>query len=132
MFAFQPLLVSTLVGLSMANPVAMNDLLTRQANEISCPDMNSTIVISSGKRFVVECGIDHAGGDLPNQPVYVSGLAGCVRACGQTPSCVDFGLSGSACYMKGSVGPNVYGGANGARLLEEDTSSVYLTCGTVG
>lgn len=94
--------------------------------------MNGTTVISNGKSFIVECGIDHTGGDLPNQPVYVSGLAGCVKTCADTPDCVDFTLSGSACYMKGSVGPNVYGGANGAKLLGVEDGVVYLTCGTVG
>ncbi|CAK4030855.1 related to alpha-amylase A precursor [Lecanosticta acicola] len=125
------LLASTLLGLAMSSPAALPSLLEKRS-DITCPDMNSTTVISNGKSFIVECGIDHAGGNLPNQPVYVSGLAGCVSACAETDACVDFTLSGSACYMKGSVGPNVYGGANGARLIGVESGKVYLTCGTVG
>jgi hypothetical protein len=86
-------------------------------SDITCPEKNNTIAISGGKAFIVECGIDHAGGDLPDQPVYVNGLAECIVTCAAEPACVDFTLSGNACYMKGTVGQNVYGGAIGARRI---------------
>ncbi|EME81946.1 uncharacterized protein MYCFIDRAFT_77734 [Pseudocercospora fijiensis CIRAD86] len=123
------LLAATILGLATASPFNSFPIMERQSSSITCPDMNQTTVISNGKSFVVECGMDHAGGDLPNQPVYVNSLAQCVAACAQEPSCVDFTLSGAACYMKGSVGPTVYGGANGARLIGVESGVVYLTCG---
>ncbi|GIZ39727.1 hypothetical protein CKM354_000309900 [Cercospora kikuchii] len=141
MHSFQHIIASAIIGLAVANPVALNPadssnlLFTRQAEPsqtISCPSMNGTLVTSSGKSFVVECGMDHAGGDLPNQPTYVNSLAQCISKCAQNPACVDFTLSGAACYMKGSVGPTVFGGVNGARLVtDEGAGEVYLTCGTV-
>ncbi|KAF2209243.1 hypothetical protein CERZMDRAFT_86963 [Cercospora zeae-maydis SCOH1-5] len=145
MNTFQQLIAATLLGLVVANPMARsaaapsNLLFPRQGEAegprptISCPSMNGTLVISSGKSFVVECGMDHAGGDLPNQPVYVSSLAQCIGKCALESACVDFTLSGAACYMKGSVGPTVYGEVNGARLVNDQGAAgeVYLTCGTV-
>lgn len=107
----------------MANPVKRDD--------ISCPSQNGTLVISNGKYFIVECGTDHAGGDLPNQPVYVNSLAACVANCAQNSACVDFTLAGSACYQKGSVGPTLSSGFNGARLVNSDDGLVYVTSGTV-
>lgn len=86
-----------------------------------CPSSNNTIAVSNSQAFIVECGIDHAGGDLPKQPVYSeNGISGCITKCANTEGCVDFTMSGSACYLKGSVGESVYyDSAIGARALGE-------------
>lgn len=109
----------------------------RQGSTITCPAQNGTIAVSNGTAFLVECakaisdttnttaqkvltsaGIDYSGGDLPNQPIYPGGIAQCIVACAKEPLCVDFTFTGSACYLKGSVGANVYyDGAAGAKLI---------------
>ncbi|CAK4034957.1 concanavalin A-like lectin glucanase [Lecanosticta acicola] len=103
---------------------------TGTVSNIVCPSMNQTTVTSNGKSFLIECGIDHAGGDLANQPVYVADLAGCLNACAAQPLCVDAVLSGTACYMKGTVGARVYDGVNGARLLPSASSGSSTTTTT--
>jgi hypothetical protein len=71
---------------------------------------------------VVECGIDHSGGDI--SMVYVSDLAGCIAACAKLSNCVDVSLSGSACYLKGTLGGVVDNeGLLGARLVTESSTS---------
>jgi len=81
----------------------------------SCPASSNTIWTAfNGATFLVECGIDHAGGDMGM--VYVNNLAGCLNSCANTTGCVDVSLSGQACYMKKVLGaasnnnPNLLGG----------------------
>lgn len=50
----------------------------------------------------MECGIDHAGGDMGSKTV--SSLKQCIDACDSTSGCVDVSLSGVACYLKSSLG----------------------------
>lgn len=82
---------------------------------VTCPASNSTTYTSNGKSFIVECGIDHAGGDL--SMVYVNGLKQCIETCAATSGCVNVALSGTACYMKSKIGSAVYNGVQGARLV---------------
>lgn len=49
---------------------------------------------------------------------YVQNFEGCIVACDTTAGCVDVSLSGTACYLKSSLGaPVVQAGIEGARLL---------------
>ncbi|KAK5122838.1 hypothetical protein LTR85_003753 [Meristemomyces frigidus] len=82
---------------------------------VSCPGSNSTTYTTNGLNFLIECGIDHSGGDLSSKSV--SSFSACINACATTAGCVDVSLSGSACYLKQSVGQNVYNGVFGARLI---------------
>ncbi|KAK5728811.1 hypothetical protein LTR15_001951 [Elasticomyces elasticus] len=95
----------------------------------SCPASDATTVTSGGKNFTIECGIDHSGGDLTS--LSVSGFQGCIDACAQNSQCVDVSLSGSACYLKSSLGAAVpNGGVWGAKLIvagSGTTSSVSST-----
>jgi hypothetical protein len=91
---------------------------TASSTAAACPANNNTIYTdkSSGLSFLIECGIDHSGGDL--KMVYTSDLAACIQSCAQTTGCVDVSLSGSACYMKKSVGSVVKSnGIKGAKLV---------------
>jgi len=84
----------------------------------SCPGSNSTYYqASNGGVFLIECGIDHAGGDLSSTSV--QNYQGCIEACASTTGCVDVSLSGSACYMKKAVGNPVYSnpGIQGAKFM---------------
>ncbi|GAM85281.1 hypothetical protein ANO11243_032850 [Dothideomycetidae sp. 11243] len=83
---------------------------------VSCPQSNGTsYTAANGDIFLIECGIDHAGGDIGS--IHVSNLMGCIEACAGTAGCVDVSLSGAACYMKGAVGYSVANGVSGARLI---------------
>ncbi|GAB7357018.1 hypothetical protein MBLNU459_g7845t2 [Dothideomycetes sp. NU459] len=88
-----------------------------QPTSLSCPANNGTLyTAASGAQFQVECGIDHAGGDL--SMVYVSGLIGCITACANTTSCIDVSLSGTACYLKSTLGSAIANtGILGAKLV---------------
>ena len=69
-----------------------------------------------GKTFKVQCGIDHAGGDLKSTLAH--SLAECMHQCAETDGCVDVSLSGVACYMKSTLGKRLKNsGVVGAKLL---------------
>ncbi|KAF2723831.1 WSC-domain-containing protein [Polychaeton citri CBS 116435] len=101
------------------------------SSSISCPASNNTIYTSNSKNFTVECGIDHQGGDLTS--LSASSLAACIDACAQNDKCVDVSLSGSACYLKSSLGkaisaPGVFGGyLNTAATSSTASSTVSAT-----
>lgn len=95
---------------------------TGGAGSLSCPANNNQTYTSNGETFIIECGIDHQGGDLSS--VSVSGLQGCLDACATTAGCVDAVLSGSACYMKSSLGPALANSAlSGGRLANITTAA---------
>ncbi|KAH0144085.1 hypothetical protein KCU67_g13245, partial [Aureobasidium melanogenum] len=51
----------------------------------------------------------------------------CIQTCAQTTGCVDVSLSGTACYMKKSVGSVVKsGGILGAKLIPASSASVNV------
>ncbi|KAM0714477.1 hypothetical protein Q7P37_010264 [Cladosporium fusiforme] len=79
---------------------------TSSPSAISCPASNSTTYIgSSGQMFLIECGIDHQAGDMGSQ--YVDTFQQCIDVCDKTSGCVDVSLSGTACYLKKSLGAAV-------------------------
>lgn len=84
--------------------------------DVSCPASNGTTVTSGGKKFLIECGIDHVGGDLTS--LNVNSFAACIDACAQNAQCVDVALSGAACYLKSTLGAAVNNGVWGAKLVE--------------
>jgi len=84
-------------------------------NTLSCPGSDTQTYTSNGKNFTIECGLDHQGGDLTS--LTVSGLQGCIDACATNSQCVDAVLSGTACYLKSSLGAAVQNSnLAGARL----------------
>lgn len=83
---------------------------------LSCPGSNNSTYVSNDLSFLIECGIDHAGGDL--KAVDANSLQQCIDACATQNGCVDVSFLGAACYMKSSVGAPVYNAVNGARLIE--------------
>ncbi|KAI5271288.1 hypothetical protein E4T47_05393 [Aureobasidium subglaciale] len=108
---------------SAASSTSSSTTPTATSTAAVCPGSNNTIFTdtSSGVQFLVECGIDHAGGDL--SMVYVKDFAGCIATCAQTTGCVDVSLSGTACYMKKSVGSVVNSsGVKGAKLIVNDAN----------
>lgn len=96
------------------------------ATAIKCPASNGTSYAWNDRSFVIECGIDHAGGDM--SMMYVKNLTQCIQQCAATTGCTNAALSGTACYLKSVLGKAVYNGVQGARLLPcTPVSSVSLT-----
>jgi len=60
----------------------------------------------------------------------VSSFAQCISTCASTTGCVDVSLSGSACYLKSSVGANVYNGVWGAKLITSSSTTSTSTKAT--
>ncbi len=93
-------------------------------SNISCPSSNGKTYTVGGKKFIVQCGTDHAGGDLKS--VTAQSLGDCVAACAATKGCVDVSLSGVACYMKSAVGQKLQNSAiNGARLISSGKRDLF-------
>ncbi|QIW97506.1 hypothetical protein AMS68_003024 [Peltaster fructicola] len=89
---------------------------TPSASPVVCPASNNTIVGSNGGYWLVECQLDHYGGDMGY--VAVTSLQACIDACATTQGCIDVSLSGTACYMKNALGQgNINTGVNGARYI---------------
>ncbi|KAK4495164.1 hypothetical protein PRZ48_013491 [Zasmidium cellare] len=89
----------------------------------SCPGSDGTTYNGpSGSQFVIECGIDHAGGDLSN--TRVDTFEECILACDAEPNCVDVSLSGVACYLKDKLGAALFQkDILGARRLSPTSST---------
>lgn len=81
---------------------------------LTCPLYNNTIYTSvGGAKYVIECGYEHAGGDLPASNgeyvgEYVGSLDACLALCDARPECLAVswlaGTPAGPCYLKGSVG----------------------------
>lgn len=103
---------STLTTIPSSQPTGGNG----GSSKISCPASDKQIYTVGGKKFKVQCGIDHSGGDLKH--VQASSLSECISECAKTDGCVDVSLSGVACYLKSERGPRVTNSAIvGAKLI---------------
>ena len=92
---------------------------------ISCPTSNHKTYTVNGKQFKVQCGTDHSGGDL--KMVSAQSLGDCITACAGESQCVDVSLSGTACYMKSSLGKRETNSAvNGAKLVNSGAQRRHL------
>ena len=87
----------------------------------TCPEANNNIFIAkSGATFIVECGIDYAGGDLKSVNIASNRIGDCINACDATEGCIDISMSGTACYMKKKLNkPLVNKGIRGARKIKD-------------
>ncbi|CAD0107772.1 unnamed protein product [Aureobasidium uvarum] len=87
----------------------------------TCPEANNNIFIAkSGATFVVECGIDYAGGDLKSVNIASNRIGDCIDACDATEGCIDISMSGTACYMKSKLNkPLANKGIRGARKIKD-------------
>lgn len=110
---------------SSSSPVASTTTSTTPSPtaSISCPNSNNTIYTAfNGARFVLECYLDRAGGDLAMD--YVSSYAAACEACSTTTGCVALSWQpgiNNPNYMKSSLVAGTYNtGVWGARLLTID------------
>ncbi|KAI5263007.1 hypothetical protein E4T47_09141 [Aureobasidium subglaciale] len=97
---------------------------------LSCPnDDSKNYTTSAGTNYTIQCGIDHAGGDIASTSV--RSIENCLSKCEALSGCIAVTYAGGNCYMKGSVGyPNKNGGAIGAVLASALTSSSTTTTST--
>ena len=104
---------------------------TAAQGAVTCPGSNSTQYISSnGATFVIECGLDHAGGDLSSSSA--SSFQACIDICANNTQCVDVSYSGTVCYLKSVLKPAaVNGNVNAARLLPAGSTTTTSTSAVV-
>ncbi|KAK3079653.1 hypothetical protein LTS18_004221 [Coniosporium uncinatum] len=77
------------------------------SSALSCPGADNTIfTASTGDNYTIECGFDHSGGDMPNQPVSASRFEDAIEACSATAGCVDAAYQDgpNVAYLKSTVG----------------------------
>lgn len=75
----------------------------------SCPRYdNEQYVDNDGTAFIIECGIDRSGTDLPNMPLTTESFSACMDACGATKSCVTLSYLAqmNLCWLKSTWGPD--------------------------
>ncbi|KAI7493155.1 carbohydrate esterase family 1 protein, partial [Hortaea werneckii] len=102
------------------------------ATGTSCPQANGTTVTVDGQDFVVECGWDHAGGDISSE--YVDSFYQCISICVATPSCILITFRANLCSLKSLVGDAVQGEVSGAILvsvMSPSSSSTSVASSTV-
>ncbi len=122
--------VTTISGSVVASPTPFCPNLDGQSYTDSC-----------GAVYVIECHVDHCGGDIPNGMQYTTGLDTCMALCSSNSACVDVswvpGLPEGPCYIKSSLGAaeqnsNVWGARQISGCTTTTTSvSTATTCGTV-
>ncbi|EME85418.1 uncharacterized protein MYCFIDRAFT_193726 [Pseudocercospora fijiensis CIRAD86] len=131
---------STLGGITTSVATSTSTATTSTNTEtetpLTCPASNGTSYTApSGQDFIIECGIDHSGGDIGKDEggfKYVRSLRECIDACDSyngTQPCVDVSLSGSACYLKSVLGKAVpFDGLLGAKLANATTPAPPISC----
>ncbi|OCL14458.1 hypothetical protein AOQ84DRAFT_371263 [Glonium stellatum] len=101
-----------------------------------CPYLNETIYHPpGGGSCLIECGIDHAGGNINvNGSFSTPDLNGCIAGCQQQPGCVDvsFSTGPKICYMKYAIGTTSYnsGSVDGAICNFTFTTTTISTLST--
>ncbi|KAI8632121.1 WSC domain-containing protein [Xylariaceae sp. FL1651] len=120
----------TVTSSAVTSSVVTSATTTPSSAPLACPASDGKSYVSSGKTYTVQCGIDHAGGDLTS--LTTDTFSGCIDACTATKGCVVVAYSGSACYLKSSVGAPVSDGVWGAILVTSEPSAGSTTKGLSG
>ncbi|KXT05837.1 hypothetical protein AC578_1103 [Pseudocercospora eumusae] len=111
---------------AVTNAATSTSVSAPSTTPVACPASNSTqYTATNGKTFLIECGIDHYGGDIKD--VWAANFTHCIESCSTTTGCVNVALAGTACYMKSSVGAAVYNGVLGAKLVTSTAASATPT-----
>ncbi|KAF3032155.1 hypothetical protein E8E12_000781 [Didymella heteroderae] len=93
-------------------------------SSVVCPGSDGQTINTQAGTFVVECGIDRAGGDMSNSPVYPGSYENCVTTCAARDGCVDVSYANGPCYLKSVAGnPSQNVGIIGGRLISGPSSS---------
>ncbi|TRX89954.1 hypothetical protein FHL15_009226 [Xylaria flabelliformis] len=96
------------------------------SSPVSCPSSDGkTYTASNGEEFLLQCGTDHAGGDIGS--LGVGSYQECLEACAARDGCIALAHIGGACYLKGSIGAEVKNGVSGAILKSAATETTTTT-----
>ncbi|KAH6633380.1 hypothetical protein C7974DRAFT_170427 [Boeremia exigua] len=99
--------------------------------DITCQDKASDGVKYTSKKgnFLIECGVDHYGGDMGSSNAET--FAACIEDCAATDGCVDVSYVYGTCYKKNALNE---GGAAGhvwsAKLIAESTGNTGTSTST--
>lgn len=110
---------------SIPSSTSSSSSAASSAQGISCPASNGATYVdpSTNLKFQVECGIDHAGGDLSNAPANT--LADCLSLCASNSACVDASWWSGYCYMKSTLNAaSTYSGMQGGKLIQPSAAIV--------
>jgi hypothetical protein len=89
-------------------------------------DDGKTYTVKDGRSYIIECGVDHFGGDLT--AVDSATFESCMDVCDSTTGCLDVSWVSGSCYMKNTLttasqSQNVWTG----RLVTPSTPSASST-----
>ncbi|KAI7541180.1 hypothetical protein KC331_g8728, partial [Hortaea werneckii] len=105
---------------------------TRPGATPLCPANNGFIYTTeNGQEFIIECFIDHPGGNLDMVEMTGAGntwFAQCIETCANYPGCLDVSLFGAACYLKSTLNPPTSAdGIRGARLRSSASTTSVIS-----
>lgn len=114
---------------SSSSSAAGSSATTPAVVGLDCPGSDGVLYTASDKKtFMIECGIDHAGGDL--SVTTAMSLEGCILACDGATGCQAWSwVSGgaNACYLKSSIGAGAYNSLVwGGKLVSSSAGSTTV------
>lgn len=103
---------SVITGIRLLSP--QSNVTACDTNFPVCPACDGVILDSQDSdptlQYQVQCGIDHAGGDLQGEDSVHTGLRGvrrfrnCIEDCAEEDECVGVSFLGDSCYLKSTLG----------------------------
>src|SRR6266487_5045847 len=95
--------------------LSLSSLANVALASLACPNNNGQTFVdpASQSKYVIECGVDRPGADLPGSPGWTNSLEACIALCSTTPQCVEVVYipgSPGPCYMKNALKPPVLDG----------------------
>ena len=88
--------------------LSLSSLAVVSLAQLACPADNAQTYVdpASQSTYVIECGYDRPGADVPGSPGWTNTLEDCIKLCSTTSQCVNVGYipgSPGPCYMKNSL-----------------------------
>ncbi|KAK4969922.1 hypothetical protein LTR66_011603 [Elasticomyces elasticus] len=124
---------STVSVSSSATGSSTSSSASSSATVLACPASNSTTYTTVNGTYVIECYVDHAGGDIKSTGQAAATFQTCVDRCSATTGCAAFSwVSGPKnCYLKSTLGVGKTNtGVWGGKLLPSSSSSSAVTTST--
>src|SRR5579871_2688163 len=88
--------------------LSLSSLINVVFSQLACPAANGQTYVDpkSQSTYVIECGYDRPGDDVPGSPGWTNTLEECIALCSATSQCVNVGYipgSPGPCYMKNAL-----------------------------
>lgn len=102
--------------------LSLSSFINAAFAQLECPVDNKVTYVDPASQltYVIECGYDRPGADIPGSPGWTDTLEECVALCSTTSICVDVSYipgSPGRCYMKNALSaPVAYNGMMAAHL----------------